>query len=241
MSSGNTEKQLMMMKDLGVTVLICTPSYALYIAETAEKLGIDPGRDLKLRVGLFGAEASSEAMRQETQKKLGLLATENYGLSEVIGPGVSGECVCQCGMHINEDHFIPEIVDPDTGRVLPIGEKGELVLTAVTKEALPILRYRTKDLTRLIPERCALRTNHHADGKSHGRIGRHVIIGASMCSPSQSRRCLWTSRRSVPDYEIVVTREVTSTAWRSRWSSTTVRCSSGSASWRRWRIKFASG
>lgn len=207
MSSGNTEKQLMMMKDLGVTVLICTPSYALYIAETAEKLGMDPGRDLKLRVGLFGAEASSEAMRQETQKKLGLLATENYGLSEVIGPGVSGECACQCGMHINEDHFIPEIVDPDTGRVLPIGEKGELVLTAVTKEALPILRYRTKDLTRLIPERCACGRTTMRMEKVTGRIDDMLIIRGVNVFPSQIETVLMDIEEVGPSYEIVVTRE----------------------------------
>lgn len=207
MSAGNTEKQLMIMKDFGVTVLICTPSYALYIAESAEKLGMDPGRDLKLRVGLFGAEASSEAMRQETQKKLGLLATDNYGLSEVIGPGVSGECACQCGMHINEDHFIPEIVDPDTGRALPIGERGELVLTAVTKEALPILRYRTKDLTRLIPERCACGRTTMRMEKVTGRIDDMLIIRGVNVFPSQVETALMDIEEVGPSYEIVVTRE----------------------------------
>ena len=207
MGSGNTEKQLMLMKDFGTTVLICTPSYALYIAETAEKLGIDPARELKLRVGLFGAEASSEAMRQEIQKRLGLLATENYGLSEVIGPGVSGECACQCGLHINEDHFIPEIIDPETGRVLPMGEEGELVLTAVTKEALPILRYRTKDLTRLIPERCSCGRTTMRMAKVVGRIDDMLIIRGVNVFPSQIETVLMDVEEVGPNYEIVVTRE----------------------------------
>ena len=127
-SSGNTEKQIMLMKDFGTTVLIATPSYALYISEVMQKMGIDPTKELSLKYGLFGAEASTEEMRAQLEQRLGITATENYGLSEIIGPGVSGECTHKCGMHINEDHFIVEIIDPKTGDVLPDGEKGEVVI-----------------------------------------------------------------------------------------------------------------
>ncbi|MGI5877573.1 MAG: phenylacetate--CoA ligase family protein [Christensenellales bacterium] len=206
-SAGNTEKQLMLMQDFGVTVLISTPSYAQYIAETAQKMGLVPGRDLKLRVGLFGGEACSDAMRLDIERRLGMLATQNYGLSEVIGPGISGECECQSGLHFNEDHFIPEVIDPDTGRVLPPGEKGELVLTALTKQALPILRYRTKDLTRLIPEPCACGRTHMRMEKVMGRIDDMLIIRGVNVFPSQIEEVLASVEEVGPNYEIVVTRE----------------------------------
>ncbi len=150
-SGGNTKRQLLLMRDLGSTVLCCTPSYSLLIAETAREEAIDP-RDLKLKVGLFGAEPWSERMREEIEARLNITALNVYGLSEVIGPGVSAECTVKQGLHINEDHFIPEIIDPITEQQLPDGEPGELVLTCLTKEALPLIRYRTRDRTRLIRE-----------------------------------------------------------------------------------------
>src|SRR5262249_12482816 len=150
-SGGNTRRQLMLMIDLGSTVLCCTPSYSLLIAETAGQEGVD-ARSFRLRVGMFGAEPWSEAMRQKIESRLGLSAFNVYGLSEVIGPGVAVECAVNRGLHIYEDHFIPEIINPDTQEVLPDGDPGELVLTCVTKEALPLIRYRTRDRTRLMRE-----------------------------------------------------------------------------------------
>ena len=155
-STGNTKKQLMFMQDMGTTLLVATPSYALRIGEVAKLNGIDPIRDLNLKIGLFGGEGMTEAMRAEMKKMWGedFLCTQNYGMSELCGPGVSGECEYLCGMHINEDWFIPEIIDPNTGEVLPAGEKGELVITCLGREALPLLRYRTKDISRLFYEPC---------------------------------------------------------------------------------------
>jgi len=206
-SSGNTERQLMLMKDFGTTVLVSTPSYALYMSDYMEKLGIDPGRDLKLRVGLFGGEGSSEAMRAQIEQRLGILATENYGLSEIIGPGVSGECYCKCGMHINEDHFIAEIINPNTGEVLPEGEEGELVLSAVSKQALPILRYRTKDITRLITEKCACGRTSIRMEKIKGRTDDMLVIRGVNVFPSQIETVLLSVSEIGPHYEIIVTRE----------------------------------
>ena len=155
-STGNTEKQIMYMKDFGTTLLVATPSYALRIGEVARQMGIDPQRDLKVTIGLVGSELLTEAMRSEMHKLWGeeMLVTSNYGMSELMGPGVSGECEQLCGMHVNEDFFIPEIINPITEEVLPPGEKGELVITCIYKEALPLIRYRTKDVTRLIYEPC---------------------------------------------------------------------------------------
>ena len=148
-SSGNTEKQVMLMKDFGTTALVATPSYAMRIGEVAEEMGI--GRDeLKLRLGLFGSEGCTPEMRAQIEDYLHLLATDNYGMSELMGPGVSGECSLRCGMHFNEDHFLPEIINPETGEVLPEGSKGELVITTLSKEAIPVLRYRTKDITSIL-------------------------------------------------------------------------------------------
>ena len=155
-STGNTQKQLLYMKDFGSTLLVATPSYAMRIAEVAKEIGIDPKKDLKLKIGLLGSELLTEAMRTELHKVYGedMLITQNYGMSELIGPGVSGECEYLCGMHVNEDHFLIEVIDPVTGEVLPAGEKGEVVITCLDKEALPLIRYRTRDISRLFYEKC---------------------------------------------------------------------------------------
>jgi phenylacetate-CoA ligase len=164
-------------------------------------------RDLKLRVGLFGGEGHSEKMRAEIESKLNILATENYGLSEIIGPGVSGECVHKAGMHVNEDHFIPEIIHPETGEVLPPGEKGELVITAVTKEALPILRYRTRDITWLTEEPCLCGRTLMRMAKVQGRSDDMLIIRGVNVFPSQIEEVLHGFSEVGPNYEIIVRRE----------------------------------
>ena len=206
-SSGNTEKQIMLMKDFGSTVLVSTPSYALYISEVMEKMGIDPKRDLKLKYGLFGAEASTEHMRDQLEKRLNIIATENYGLSEIIGPGVSGECTHKCGMHINEDHFLVEIIDPVSGEVLKDGEQGEVVITAMSKEALPILRYRTKDISYLIPEKCTCGRTLKRMAKITGRSDDMLTIRGVNVFPSQIETVLLSSQEVEPHYEIIVRRE----------------------------------
>ncbi len=206
-SSGNTEKQIMLMQDFGTTVLISTPSYALYISEVMANMGINPKTDLKLKYGLFGAEASTEQMRAQLEERLNITATENYGLSEIIGPGVSGECTHKCGMHINEDHFIVEIIDPKTGEVLPDGEHGEVVISAVTKEALPILRYRTKDISRLIPDQCTCGRTSKRMEKITGRSDDMLVIRGVNVFPSQIETVLLKSQDVEPHYEIIVTRE----------------------------------
>ncbi len=203
-SSGNTEKQIMLMKDFGTTVLVSTPSYALHMMEVAKKMGIDPVNDLKIKLGLFGGEGSTEGMRHQIQKGWGMLATENYGMSELIGPGVAGECPCLCGMHINEDHFIPEIINPETGDVLPPGEKGELVITTVTKEALPLIRYRTKDITRLLYEPCACGRTLVRMEKIEGRTDDMLIIRGVNVFPSQIEEVLLKTKEIGPHYEIVI-------------------------------------
>ncbi|MBC7105926.1 MAG: phenylacetate--CoA ligase, partial [Firmicutes bacterium] len=152
-SAGNSERQIMLMKDFGTTVLVGTPSYVMHLAEVAHQMGVDP-RSLGVRLGLFGAEAWSENMRRELEARWGMKATDNYGLSEVMGPGVAGECAATCGMHVAEDHFLVEAIDPDSGAPVGYGTRGELVITTLTKEALPLLRYRTRDITVLHPEPC---------------------------------------------------------------------------------------
>jgi phenylacetate-CoA ligase len=206
-SAGNTERQLMFMRDFGTTVLVGTPSYAMYIAEAAEKFGIDVKKELKLRVGLFGGEGHSEKMRTEIERKLNIIATENYGLSEIIGPGVSGECLEKAGLHVNEDHFIPEIIDPDTGEPLPPGEKGELVLTSVTKEALPILRYRTRDISWLSEEPCRCGRTLVRMAKVQGRSDDMLIIRGVNVFPTQIEEVLHGVPEVGPNYEIIVRRE----------------------------------
>jgi phenylacetate-CoA ligase len=203
-SGGNTERQINIMRDFGSTALICTPSYAMYMAEVAESMGAM--EDIHLRVGLFGGEGSTEEMRAEIERRWGILATENYGLTEIIGPGVSGECACKKGMHINEDHFFPEIIDPDTGEVLPDGEEGELVLTTLTKEAQPTLRYRTRDITRLIYEPCECGRTLVRMEKVKGRSDDMLIIRGVNVFPSQIESVLMNQQGIGPHYEIVVER-----------------------------------
>ncbi|MBP2143810.1 phenylacetate-CoA ligase [Methanococcus voltae] len=205
MSSGNTKKQIMIMKDFGTTVLVSTPSYALHMAEVAEEMGIDPKKDLNIKFGLFGGEGCSEDARREIEKKWGLLATENYGMSELIGPGVAGECVYQCGMHIAEDHFIPEIINPETGEVLPEGETGELVVTSLSKEALPVLRYRTKDITSLTSETCKCGRKSVRMSKIKGRTDDMMVIRGVNVFPSQIETVLSDVKEIGPHYEIIVT------------------------------------
>jgi phenylacetate-CoA ligase len=205
-SSGNTEKQLLVMQDFKTTILICTPSYALYMAEVAEELGIKKG-NLSLRIGLFGGEGSTDEMREQLEKKLGILATENYGLSEIIGPGVSGECIYKDGMHISEDHFYPEIINPDTGEVLPWGEKGELVITTITKEGFPLIRYRTKDITWLIDEPCKCGRTSARMAKVQGRSDDMLIIKGVNVFPSQIEGVILGMEHIGPHYQIVVTKK----------------------------------
>jgi len=204
-SSGNTERQINIMRDFGATALVATPSYALYMAEVAEKMGqLDK---LKLRIGLFGAEASTEEMRAELERRWGCVATENYGLTEVMGPGVAGECLHKCGMHINEDHFLCEIIDPATGEVLPDGEQGELVITTLTKQGMPMIRYRTKDITRLLTEKCACGRTSARIEKIKGRSDDMLKIRGVNLFPSQIESVLVGMQGIGPHYEITVWRE----------------------------------
>lgn len=205
MSSGNTDKQIMIMQDYRSTALVCTPSYAMTMADRMEKMGIDPAR-LSLRVGLFGAEPWSEELRREIENRLGIVATDNYGLSEVMGPGVAGECRQRCGMHIFEDHFIPEIIDPDTGEVLPPGTTGELVLTSLTKEAFPMVRYRTRDITRLDYAPCACGRTHVRMKKTMGRSDDMLIIKGVNVFPTQIEEVLFQIEGCAPHYQLVVDR-----------------------------------
>jgi phenylacetate-CoA ligase len=204
--SGNTERQLMMMQDFGTTALVCTPSYALYIAEVAEKAGVDI-RSLPLRVGLFGGEPSGEGMRDEIERRLGILATDNYGLSEVMGPGVSGECEHQCGLHMAEDHFLFEIVHPETGESLAEGEEGELIITTLTKEAFPVVRYRTHDLTTMDSSPCACGRTLARMRKVRARTDDMLIIRGVNVFPSQIEDALFQIEGIEPHYVIVVDRE----------------------------------
>ncbi|WP_414151425.1 phenylacetate--CoA ligase family protein [Acetobacterium carbinolicum] len=184
-SSGNTKKQIMIMQDFQSTVLIGTPSYALHLAETAQEMGIDPKEELFLNYGLFGGEGSTEEMRAKLNEAWGIISTENYGMSELIGPGVSGECQAFNGMHINEDHFIAEIIDPETLEVLPEGSVGELVITPITKEGLPLIRYRTKDITQLDTTPCDCGRTSARMAKITGRTDDMLIIGGVNVFPSQ--------------------------------------------------------
>ncbi|NPV70352.1 MAG: phenylacetate--CoA ligase [Firmicutes bacterium] len=204
-SSGNTARQIMLMKDFGVTALVSTPSYSLHMAEVARDEGIDP-HDLKVRVGLFGAEPWTESMRKEIEKTWGLRATDNYGLSEIIGPGVAGECEVGGGMHISEDHFLAEIINPGTGEPLPYGEKGELVITTLTKEALPLIRYRTKDVTALNPEPCKCGRTTARMQKVLGRSDDMLVIRGVNVFPSQIENVLMNINGLAPHYMVVVNR-----------------------------------
>ncbi|MGB9812149.1 MAG: phenylacetate--CoA ligase family protein [Thermovenabulum sp.] len=205
-SSGNTERQITIMKDFGSTVLVSTPSYALYMAEVAREMGVGK-EDLKLRLGLFGAEGSTKEMRNEIERLFGITATENYGLSEIIGPGVSGECEEKNGLHIAEDHFLAEIIDPDTGEVLDYGQKGELVITTLTKEAMPLLRYRTRDITSINPEPCRCGRTLARMSSVEGRTDDMLIIRGVNVYPSQIESVLMSIKGIGPHYEIVVTKK----------------------------------
>ena len=194
------------MQDFGTSVIACTPSYALFLAEVMQEMGIEPD-SLNLRIGIFGAEPWSENMRREIEAKLKLKAIDIYGLSEVVGPGVSCECEQQAGMHINEDHFIPEIIDPETLEPLPAGELGELVFSTVTKEGIPILRYRTRDLTRLNYEKCACGRTLVRMEKCTGRSDDMLIIRGVNVFPSQIESVLLEMSETEPHYLLIVERE----------------------------------
>ena len=205
-SGGNTRRQVMIMKDFGPTILTCTPSYALHVAEVAEEMGVS-FRDLKFKAGVFGAEPWTEQMRQEIERKLNLKAMDIYGLSEVIGPGVSVECIeAQRGLHIFEDHFIPEIIDPRTEEVLPYGTPGELVFTTITKEAFPVIRYRTRDISILHPEPCRCGRTMVRMGRVQGRSDDMLIIRGVNVFPSQIESVIMETEGVEPHYQLVVER-----------------------------------
>ncbi len=203
-SGGNTDRQIMLMNDFGVTALCCTPSYFLHLLERANELNLRPP---KLRVGIFGAEPWSEAMRQRIERESGIRAHDIYGLSEIIGPGVAIECGHQSGLHLFEDHFLPEIIDPQTGQSLPDGQEGELVLTTLSKQAMPMIRYRTRDITALIPEPCAcgrtIRRMHRICRRSDDMF---IIRGVNVF-PAQVESALLAAEGVLPHYQIVLTRE----------------------------------
>ncbi|MBU9746145.1 phenylacetate--CoA ligase family protein [Diplocloster agilis] len=204
MSSGNTDRQIQFMCDLGSTILCCTPSYAAYLAESIYERGLQD--QIKLKAGIFGAEAWSEEMRQDIQNKLHIKAYDIYGLTEISGPGVSFECSAQGGMHVNEDHFIAEIIDPVTGEVLPDGEKGELVFTSITKQAFPLLRYRTRDICVLNREKCSCGRTHVRMSKPMGRSDDMLIVKGVNVFPSQIETVL-LNKGYPANYQIIVTRE----------------------------------
>ena len=207
-SSGNTRRQLMMMRDFGATHLTCTPSYSLFLAESAREEGID-FRDLPLRAGCFGAEPWSENMRVEIEAKLGISAHDIYGLTELIGPGVAAECECKNGQHFNEDYFYPEIIDPLTGAVLADGEKGELVITSLQREGTPLLRFRTRDITFLMREPCACGRTTTRIHRLLGRTDDLMIIRGVNCFPSQIENVLMRIEGTQPHYQIVIDRGAT--------------------------------
>jgi phenylacetate-CoA ligase len=206
-SGGNTKRQIMIMTDFGPTLITCTPSYALHLAEVAEEMGVD-FKKLRFKAGIFGAEPWSEQMRQEIEAKLHLDAIDIYGLSEVMGPGVSIECIeAKKGLHVFEDHFIPEIINPDTGDVLPLGETGELVFTSLTKEAFPVIRYRTRDITSLNPEPCICGRTHIRMNRVSGRTDDMLIIRGVNVFPSQIESVLMEIEEVEPHYQLIVDRE----------------------------------
>ena len=205
-SSGNTKRQIQIMQDFKTTALVCTPSYALMIADTMLEMGINVS-GLSLKWGLFGAEPWSEAMRAEINGKLNITATDNYGLSEVMGPGVAGECLECNGLHINEDHFLVEVINPNTLEPVQPGEVGELVITTLTKEAFPVIRYRTRDLTRLIPEPCTCGRTNYRMTRILGRTDDMLIIKGVNVFPTQIENVLFEIEGTEPHYRIVVERE----------------------------------
>ncbi len=206
-SGGNTRRQVVIMKDFGPTIITCTPSYSLHLAEMAEEMGVS-FKDLKFKFGVFGAEPWSETMRLEIERKLNLVAVDIYGLSEIMGPGVSIEChEAKRGLHVFEDHFIPEIIDPNTLESLPYGEVGELVFTTITKEAFPVVRYRTRDITSLNPEPCICGRTHIRMNRVTGRTDDMLIIRGVNVFPSQIENVLMEIEGVTPHYQLVVDRE----------------------------------
>lgn len=204
-STGNTEKHIRLLRDLGITGIACTPSYALHLAETMEKMGVDPS-ELKLRVGAFGAEPWTENMRHEIERRLNLKAYNLYGLSEIMGPCVSYECECQNGSHINEDHYFPEIIDPNTLEPVPAGQTGELVFTTLTKEGMPLLRYRTRDLSSLMEGECECGRTSVRMGKIVGRSDDMLIIRGINVFPSQVESVILSMPEFAPRYLLIVDR-----------------------------------
>ena len=204
-SSGNTERQIMFIRDLNATILCCTPSYAAYLGESMKEMGLTPDQ-IPLKAGIFGAEAWSEEMRQSIQDTLGIKAYDIYGLTELSGPGVAFECSAQNGMHINEDHFIAEVIDPDTGEPLPDGQQGELVFTAITKQAFPLLRYRTRDICVLSREKCPCGRTHVKMSKPRGRSDDMLIIRGVNVFPSQIESVLVRADGVAPHYMLIVDR-----------------------------------
>jgi phenylacetate-CoA ligase len=205
-SGGNTRRQVVFLQDLGVTALACTPSFAAYLAETMKECGVD-AKSLPLRVGFFGAEPWSEGLRREIETGLDIKALDIYGLSEIIGPGVAYECPEQCGLHVCEDHFIPEVIDPATGEVLPPGEVGELVFTTITKEAAPVLRYRTRDLSRLVTDKCECGRTVVRIERLLGRTDDMLIVRGVNVFPSQIEAALLEIGYVEPHYLLVVDRQ----------------------------------
>ena len=208
-STGNSQKQIMYMQDFETTLLVATPSYALRLAEIAREMDVVPERDLKVKIALVGSELLTDAMREEMHKYWGkdLLITTNYGMSELMGPGVSGECLEHCGLHINEDYFIPEIIDPKTGEVLPEGETGELVITCIKKEGIPLIRYRTKDITRLYYDKCKCGRTFCRMENLSGRSDDMLKIRGVNVFPSQIEEVILSVNELGPHYEIILERE----------------------------------
>lgn len=206
MSAGNSERQLMMMCDLGSTIIACTPSYALTLADIAEEQGITAD-DLSLKSGIFGAEPWSEGSRRAVEEKLGLSAHDIYGISEIIGPGVSNECEVKGALHVFDDHFVPEIIDPESGEAVPDGEEGELVLTCITKQALPLIRYRTRDISSLDRAICPCGRTHPRMGRITGRTDDMLIIRGVNVFPSQIEHVLLDIEEAEPHYQLVIRRK----------------------------------
>ena len=206
-SSGNTERQIKLMRDFGSTALICTPSYALHLVDSIRECGIDPKKDLKMKTGLFGAEPWTESIREQIEKGMSIRATDNYGMSELIGPGVAGECLEKQGMHICEDHFFVEVIDPDTGEWVKEGETGELVITPLSKEALPLMRYQTKDLSYLSYKKCDCGRTTARIMKIRGRTDDMLIIRGVNVFPSQIEEVLLGMDGVAPHYQLVVDRK----------------------------------
>ncbi len=207
MSAGNTERQIRVLREMGSTILCCTPSYAMHLADTAIAMGIDPKKDFHLRAGIHGAEAFSDNFRAELEEKLDYKVLDVYGLTETMGPGVAIECMEQNGLHLAEDHFYAEIIDPETGEVLPEGEWGELVLTTIDREATPVVRYRTRDITRIIPGECACGRTHKRIDRLHGRTDDMLIIRGVNVFPSQIEDVMKTFPQVASWYQIELTRK----------------------------------